>query len=234
MQTIGLIGGMSWESSAQYYQIINREVKARLGGHNNAKTIMTTLNFQDIRLLQQQGNWQQAAVMLADAVHSLERAGADFAIICTNTMHKVVPDIEAMTTLPILHIADATAHSVVAAGIRRVGLLGTAFTMEQDFYTHRLQQGFGLEVIVPEAESRRVVNEVIFEELCLGTVNPQSKSQYVSIMNDLVSAGAEGIIFGCTEIMLLVGPEDSSVPVFDTTSLHALAAVERALATGAP
>jgi aspartate racemase len=228
-QLIGLIGGMSWESSLEYYRIINNAVKTRLGGHHNAKTLMYTVDFEEIRGYQSSGDWDKAADLLAEAALTLQNAGASFVLICTNTMHKVVPQIEAKVSIPILHIADATAEKIVATGIKKVGLLATAFTMEQDFYKDRLQERFGLEVIVPNANDRALIHRVIFDELCLGVQNPASKAEYIRIMHDLTAAGVEGMIYGCTEIMLLVDLADSPVPAFDTTSLHALAAVERAL-----
>jgi aspartate racemase len=228
-QLIGLIGGMSWESSLEYYRIINNAVKARLGGHHNAKTLMYTVDFAEIRGYQSSGDWDKAADVLTEAALTLQNAGASFVVICTNTMHKVVPQLEAKVSIPILHIADATAEKIVAAGIQKVGLLATAFTMEEDFYKDRLRERFGLEVIVPNASDRALIHNVIFDELCLGVQNPASKAEYIRIMHDLVATGAEGIIYGCTEIMLLVDLADSPVPAFDTTSLHALAAVERAL-----
>ena len=229
MNVIGLIGGMSWESSAEYYRVINEAVRDRLGPLYSAKSLMYTVNFHEIEQMQHAGRWDDAAAVLADAAVRLERGGADCVVICTNTMHKLAEQVEAEVEIPLIHIADATAQKIRAKGMKRVGLLGTAFTMEQDFYRGRLEERFGLEIIVPGAAEREVVHRVIYDELCQGKVLPESKTQYVEIMDELVKRGAEGIILGCTEIMLLIGQEDSPVPVFDTTTLHALAAVEFAL-----
>ena len=229
MKTIGLIGGMSWESSAEYYRLINEGVKARLGGLHSAKCVLVSVDFAEIEALQVAGRWEEAGALLGQAALSLERAGADFMVLCTNTMHKVAPALEAATRLPLLHIADATAASVKAAGMRRVGLLGTRFTMEQDFYTGRLIQRHGLDVLLPAAAERETVHRVIYDELCLGIITPASRAAYQRIMAGLVAEGAQGLILGCTEIELLVRPEDSSVPQFPTTRLHAEAAVALAL-----
>ncbi len=229
MRTIGLIGGMSWESSAEYYRLINEEVKARLGGLHSARSIMFTVDFAEIEAMQMAGRWDEAGAVLAEAAQSLERAGADCLILCTNTMHKVADVMLAGVTIPFIHIADATAAVIRAQGVRRVGLLGSRFTMEEDFYRGRLSEQHGLEVLVPEAEDRALVNAVIYDELCLGTIREDSRNHYRAIMERLVAQGAEGIILGCTEITLLVSQADSSVPLFDTTRLHALAAVDVAL-----
>jgi len=229
VKTIGLIGGMSWESSAEYYRLINEGVKARLGGLHSAKCVLVSVDFAEIEALQVAGRWEEAGALLGQAALSLERAGADFMVLCTNTMHKVAPALEAATRLPLLHIADATAASVKAAGMRRVGLLGTRFTMEQDFYTGRLIQRHGLDVLLPAAAERETVHRVIYDELCLGIITPASRAAYQRIMAGLVAEGAQGLILGCTEIELLVRPEDSSVPQFPTTRLHAEAAVALAL-----
>jgi aspartate racemase len=230
MKTIGLIGGMSWESSAQYYKIINEAVRDRIHPLENAKSLMFTVNFHEIERLQHAEKWDEAGEILADAALRLEAGGADCVVLCTNTMHKLADFITDAVQIPMLHIADATAKAIVARGIKRIGLLGTGFTMEHDFYKGRLEQNFGLEVLTPEKPDRDIVHRVIYDELCAGMVNANSKLEYIRIMQQLVSAGAEGIILGCTEIMLLVGQADSSVPVFDTTTLHALAAVDFALA----
>ncbi len=230
MKTIGLIGGMSWESSAHYYRILNEGAKARLGGLHSAKCVLYSVDFAEIEILQRQGNWQEAAHILAGAAKSLESAGADLLVICANTMHKVADDIQAQTTIPLLHIADVTGQQVIAAGLRKVGLLGTRFTMEEDFYTNRLTQKHGLEVIVPDAPAREIVHRIIYEELVLGKIVPESKRQYLEIIQQLVNAGAEGIILGCTEIGLLVQDGDCQSPLFDTTLIHATAALEYALA----
>jgi aspartate racemase len=229
MRTIGLIGGMSWESSLEYYRVINETVKARLGGLHNAVSLMHTVDFAQIERFQHAGDWDGAARVLVNAAQALERGGADCVVICTNTMHKLAARIEAAVKIPLIHIADATAERIKARGLKRVGLLGTAFTMEQDFYKGRLTDGHGLEVIVPREADRGIVHRVIYDELCLGITNPESKLEYTRIMRELVNDGAEGIILGCTEIMLLVGQDDSSVPVFDTTTIHAVAAVDFAL-----
>jgi aspartate racemase len=230
MRTIGLIGGMSWESSAEYYRLINAEVKARLGGLHSARSVMLTVDFAEVEAMQQAGRWEEAGLLLAEAARSLERAGADCVLLCTNTMHKVADAITGAIRIPFIHIADATATAIRADGLRRVGLLGTCFTMEEAFYTGRLVERYGLEVLVPEADDRAVVNQVIYAELCLGAVRAESRAQYRAIMARLAARGAEGIILGCTEITLLVSADDSAVPLFDTTRLHALAAVDFALA----
>lgn len=229
MKTIGLIGGMSWESSAQYYRIINQEMRARLGGVHSARSLMYSVDFGDIERLQHAGNWQALAVEMLDAAQRLERGGADFIVICTNTMHKMADAVAAGITIPLLHIADPTGETIAAAGYRRVGLLGTAFTMEQDFYKARLTNKYGLDVIVPDGADRAVVHDIIYKELVAGEVLSRSRAAYRDIMARLVAQGAEAIILGCTEIMLLVGAEDSTVPLFDTTTLHAQAAVDWAL-----
>ncbi|KMO28084.1 aspartate racemase [Methylobacterium aquaticum] len=229
---IGLIGGMSWESSAAYYRIINETVRARLGGVRSARCLMWSFDFGEIEALQHAGRWDEATAALIGAARRLERGGADFVVICTNTMHRMADDVQAAIGLPLLHIADPTAERIRAAGHRRVGLLGTAFTMEQDFYKGRLAVRHGLDVLVPEAEDRAEVHRVIYEELVQGRVMPASRDAYRSVIARLVERGAEAVILGCTEIMLLVRPEDSPVPLFDTTALHAEAAVDRALAPG--
>ena len=229
MKIIGMIGGMSWESSAEYYRIINEEVKKRLGDLHSAQCVLTSVDFAEIEVLQREGRWAEAAQCMVAEARALERAGADFVVLCTNTMHISTAEIQASISIPFMHIADPTAEAVKAAGIQTVGLLGTRFTMEQDFYKGRLQDMHGLRVLVPDAEDREVVHRVIYEELVLGIINPQSRAQYTRIMEALVDEGAQGIILGCTEIGLLVKPEDSGVPLFDTTLIHALAAVDLAL-----
>lgn len=233
MKTIGLIGGMSWESSAQYYRIINEYARERLGGLHSAQSLMYTVDFHDIERLQHAGQWDQAGDILADAAQRLERGGASCIILCTNTMHKLAHRIETAVGIPLVHIADPTAATVQACGINRIGLLGTAFTMEQDFYRGRLSNTYGLEVLVPEADDRQIVHRIIYNELCAGIVRDDSRQEYRRIIAGLVDKGAEGVILGCTEIMLLVSEKDSSVPLFDTTTLHARAAVDFALATSA-
>jgi aspartate racemase len=229
MKTIGLIGGMSWESSIEYYRIINETVRARLGGLHSAKSIMYSVDFAEIETLQQQGKWDEATDLMIDAAQRVERGGADFVIICTNTMHKMADEVQNHIQIPLLHIADATAEKIKARGLKRIGLLGTKFTMEEDFYRGRLTEKQGLEVIIPTERERDIVHRVIFDELCLGEIREPSKEQYVRIMDHLVRDGAEGIILGCTEISLLIQEKDSQIPLFDTTKIHAVAAVEYAL-----
>ena len=229
MKTIGLIGGMSWESTIPYYRQINQRIKQQLGGLHSAKIILYSVDFADIEALQRSGDWDKAGELLAHAAVKLQAAGADCLVLCTNTMHKVAAAIEAAVAIPLLHIADATAEAIQSAGIKKVALLGTRFTMEQDFYKQRLIDGYGLEVLVPDEEGKTLVHQVIYQELCLGLVNDSSRLQYQQIMADLVTQGAEAIILGCTEIGLLVSAEDSSVPLFDTTALHAQKAAEWAL-----
>ncbi|MFD8639675.1 aspartate/glutamate racemase family protein [Streptomyces zaomyceticus] len=228
MKTIGLIGGMSWESTAEYYRLLNELTRERLGGLHSARCVLYSVDFAEIERLQVQGRWTEAGEILAAAAQALETAGADMVLICTNTMHKVADQVEAAVSVPLLHLADVTAAAVRASGPRRVGLLGTAFTMEQDFYRGRLEAG-GLDVRTPEAEGREIVHRVIYEELCLGIVREESRAAYRKVIEGLVADGAEGIILGCTEIELLIGSEDSPVPLFPTTRLHAAAAVNAAL-----
>lgn len=230
MKTIGLIGGMSWESTGQYYQHINDMVKQRRGGLHSARIVLYSVDFQDIEHLQRTGQWTEAGALLARAARALEAAGADFLVLCTNTMHKVAPAIEAATGIPFLHIADPTAEAVKAAGISRIGLLGTRFTMEQAFYRGRLESTHGLQVLVPEEADRELVHNVIYNELCLGRVEAASRQAYREVICRLIERGAEGIILGCTEIAMLVTAADAAVPVFDTTLIHATSAVEFALA----
>jgi len=229
MKCIGLIGGMSWESSAQYYAIINRAVRDRLGAPHSARTLMYSLDFGDVERLQHAGEWDALGDLMANAARSLEAGGADLIVLCTNTMHKLADRIEIASNLPLLHIADPTAQAIKAQGLTRIGLLGTAFTMEQDFYRGRLEREHGLEVLVPEADDRAEVHRAIYEELVAGKVVESSREAYRAVIARLVECGAQGIILGCTEIMLLVSEEDSAVPLFDTTTLHALAAVSAAL-----
>ncbi|MGW7072257.1 aspartate/glutamate racemase family protein [Streptomyces sp. NPDC054855] len=228
MKTIGLIGGMSWESSAEYYRLLNELVRERLGGLHSARCVLYSVDFAEIERLQVAGEWEEAGEVLARAAKGVEAAGADLVLICTNTMHKVAEQVQAALSVPLLHLADATADAVLRGGVRRVGLLGTAFTMEQDFYRERLAS-HGLDVLVPDAESRALVHRVIYEELCLGVVSEVSRAGYQRVIGDLVREGAEGVILGCTEIELLIGQEHSPVPVFPTTRLHAEAAVTAAL-----
>ena len=230
MKTIGLIGGMSWESSIEYYRIINQATKQALGGLHSAKSVMYSVDFAEIEVLQHQNRWTVAADLMAAAAQSIERAGADFVVLCTNTMHKLADDIEAHIQIPLLHIADATTEKIQANGIQKVGLLGTRFTMEEEFYRGRLIDKHGLTVIIPNPDEREAVHRIIYEELCLGIINPDSKKRYIEIMDRLIDSGAEGIIAGCTEIELLIQPKDTAVPLFPTTRIHAEAAVEKAIA----
>jgi aspartate racemase len=229
MKTIGLLGGMSWESTLSYYQQINEGVKARLGGLHSAKIVLYSVDFHEIEELQHQGDWEAAGAALAQAGRSLQAAGADFLVLCTNTMHKVVPAIAAAIDIPILHIADATAAAITAQGLQTVGLLGTQFTMEQTFYKHRLMEPHGLNVLIPEARDRAVIHRIIYEELCLGIIDRTSRDAYLAFIQKLQQQGAQGIIAGCTEITLLINAADLAIPLFDTTALHAAAAVEEAL-----
>lgn len=231
MKTIGLIGGMSWESSAHYYRLLNERVKARLGGLHSARCILLSVEFAEIEALQRAGRWEEAGAILARAAVGLERAGAEVLLICANTMHKVADQVTGAVRIPLLHIADVTAARVRAAGLRRVALLGTRYVMEQDFYRQRLA-GHGLEVRVPEADERQEVHRVIFEELVRGKVLPASKARYLAVMGRMVAGGAEAVIAGCTEIGMLVQQPDLAVPFFDTTEIHVQAAVDWAL--GAP
>ncbi|MFC4403880.1 aspartate/glutamate racemase family protein [Gracilibacillus xinjiangensis] len=228
MKTIGLIGGMSWESSAEYYRIINEEVKNRLGGLHSAKCLLYSVDFEEMERYQAVGDWESAGKVLADIALSLEIAGANFIVICTNTMYKVVEYLEKKVTIPIVHIADATADQIIDAKLKKVGLLGTKYTMEQDFYKDRIVAN-GINVFVPTIVERNQVNDIIYEELCVGVINPSSKAYYKKVIQQLVEQGAEGIILGCTEIGLLVKPEDADVPLFDTAVIHAKAAAEHAL-----
>ncbi|AGB83420.1 aspartate/glutamate racemase family protein [Serratia rubidaea] len=230
MKVLGLLGGMSWESTIPYYRMINEQVKTQLGGLHSAKIVLYSVDFHEIEQLQHRGDWEGAARVLAQAATSLRAAGAEAIAICTNTMHKVADAVEQASGLPLIHIADATAQQVLQQNIRRVGLLGTRFTMEQDFYRGRLQEKFGIEVVTPVAADRDSVHRIIYEELCLGHIHVASREEYRRIISDLEQQGAQGIIFGCTEIGLLVGPQDASVPVFDTTAIHARAAAEYMLA----
>lgn len=229
MKTIGLLGGMSWESSVHYYRLLNEVVRARLGGLHSAKCILASVDFAEIEPLQRAGRWDEAGAVLNRAALGLERAGAELLLICANTMHKVADQAMRGVSIPLIHIADATAERVKAAGVRRVALLGTRYVMEQDFYRRRLD-GYGLEVLVPGGADRTEVNRVIFEELVVGRLVPASKARYLGIIEALVGAGAEGVVAGCTEITMLLQQPDVSVPLFDTTEIHATAALERALA----
>ncbi|WP_370280629.1 aspartate/glutamate racemase family protein [Pontibacterium sp.] len=229
MKTIGLLGGMSWESTVGYYRAINEGVKAQLSGLHSAKIAMVSVDFEPIEKLQHAGDWDGTARILVDAAKNVQSAGADFLLICTNTMHKVAPQIEEALEIPLLHIADATAEELLAKGIRKVGLLGTGFTMEQDFYKGRLSEKFGLEVVVPNQADRDIVHRVIYEELCLGKTEADSKAEYLRIIDTLAEQGAEAVILGCTEIGMLVQQQDTQVPLVDTTMIHAQKAVEHAV-----
>lgn len=229
MKTIGLIGGMSWESTVTYYRMINEGVKSRLGGLHSAKICLYSVDFDEIAKLQHLGDWDSTAEILSCAASGLETAGADFLVICTNTMHKVAPQIEQGINIPLLHIADATAEKVISEGIESVGLLGTKFTMEQEFYKGRLESIYGLKVHIPDRPDREIVNNVIYNELCLGKIEEESRDQYLRIIEKLSAEGAEAVILGCTEIALLVDQDQTLVPLFDTTRLHAESAVDLAL-----
>lgn len=229
MKTIGMLGGMSWESTLGYYKLINEGVKERLGALHSAKIALVSVDFEPIEKMQHAGDWDGTAKELCTAAKSVEAAGADFLLICTNTMHKVAPQIEEVLGIPLLHIADATAEVLCKKGIERVGLLGTAFTMEQEFYAERLEQKYGLEVLIPPKEDRELVHKVIYDELCLGKTQEASKKEYLRIISDLSKSGAEGIILGCTEIGMLVKQDDTNVKLFDTTLIHATRAVEEAV-----
>lgn len=228
MKTIGLLGGMSWESTMSYYKSINEGVKATLGGLNSAKICMYSVNFDEIEKLQHQGRWAETADILAEAALSVEKGGADFILICTNTMHKVMPEIEQKITVPILHIADTTAQKLLEQGVKKVGLLGTAFTMEQDFYKGRLTDKFGIDVMVPDENERKQVHDIIYQELCRGEIKEESRAIYSQVIEKLSQQGAEAVILGCTEIALLIQQQHTDVPLFDTTAIHAEAAVRLA------
>ncbi|MGG0176328.1 aspartate/glutamate racemase family protein [Gottfriedia acidiceleris] len=229
MKTIGLIGGMSWESSLLYYQIMNERVKEKLGGHHSAKSLLYSVDFQVIKTLQFEDRWDELTKIMIDIAKKLETSGADCLVICTNTMHKMAKEVEESVKIPLLHIADATAKEIVNNGIKKVALLGTAFTMEHDFYKGRLIEQFGLDVIVPNEAERKLIHNIIYEELCLGIVKEESKQLYLNIINQLIEHGAEAVILGCTEITMLISQENCSIPVFDTTRIHAESAVDFAL-----
>ncbi|HYS68049.1 MAG TPA: aspartate/glutamate racemase family protein [Paraburkholderia sp.] len=231
MKTIGVIGGMSWESSTEYYKLLNRHAKARLGGHHNARSLMLTVDFAPVEALQRSGDWTALGKQMAEASRQLERGGADLVMLATNTMHRVYESIEQAIKVPFLHIADPTGNALRAAGIERVGLLGTRYTMEQAFYTGRLRERHGLETLVPDEAERADVHRIIYDELCHGKINDDSRAVYQRVIEELAARGAQAVILGCTEITLLIQPEDSVLPVFDTTALHAQAAVEWAIET---
>lgn len=229
MKTVGLLGGMSWESTVGYYRAINEGVKDTLGGLHSAQIAMYSVDFEPIEKLQHEGDWEGAAKILSEAAQNIQSAGADFLIICTNTMHKIAPQIEESIQIPLLHIADATAEVLVDEGIKTVGLLGTAFTMEQDFYKGRLSENYGLNVLVPNERDRQIVQEIIYQELCLGKVKADSKTEYLRIIDTLSNQGAEAVILGCTEIGMLISQDDTEVRLFDTTAIHAQKALEYAI-----
>lgn len=229
MKTIGLLGGMSWESTTEYYKLINQGIKRSLGDLNSAQIILRSVNFQEIEELQSQGNWSEAGIKLAEYAVSLQKGGADFLVICTNTMHKVVPSIEQSISIPILHIADATGEKLIEHGVRKVALLGTKITMEQDFYKKRLSDKYGLQVSIPNESDREIIHDVIYQELCLGIINKESRAEYQRIIKGLSQQGAEAVILGCTEIGLLISQKDACLPLFDTSSIHAEKTIEFAL-----
>lgn len=229
MKTIGLLGGMSWESTELYYRLINEQIKKQLGGLHSAKIAMVSVDFHEIEVLQSQGKWDEAGDALAKSALQVEQAGADFLLICTNTMHKVAPQIQAAINIPLIHLADATAERIVAMSIKNIGLLGTNFTMEQDFYKGRLRDQHGLNIIVPDGADRQIIHKIIYEELCLGEIKESSRDRYLSIMNKMSDNGAEAIIEGCTEITLLVQQQHTDILLFDTTAIHAEAAAILAL-----
>ncbi|HHF52419.1 MAG: aspartate/glutamate racemase family protein [Candidatus Aminicenantes bacterium] len=229
MKTIGLIGGMSWESSLEYYRILNQAVKEKLGGFHSAKCLMYSVDFEEIEKLQHKGRWDELTDIMIDAAQRVEKAGADFIVICTNTMHKMAPEVESCLTVPLLHIADVTAEQIKIKGQKKVGLLGTRFTMEQEFYKGRLTKTHGIEVIIPYEEQRKIIHNILYKELVKGEISKVSKNKFKDIISSLSSRGAEGIILGCTEIPLLVKQEDYDIPLYDTTDIHARAAVELAL-----
>ncbi len=229
MKTIGLIGGMSWESSLEYYRIINETVKKKLGGFHSAKCLMYSVDFEEVEKLQRQGKWDEATALMIDAAQRVKKGGADFVVICTNTMHKMAEEVQSSINIPLLHLADVTAERIKAQGLKKVGLLGTKFTMEEDFYKGRLIKKHGLEVMIPDDEEREAIHNILYNELCMGEIKKISKDKFKKIIDNLVLKGAEGIILGCTEIPLLIDKEDYEIPLFDTTRIHAEEAVEYAL-----
>jgi len=229
MKTIGLIGGMSWESSLEYYRIINETVKEKLGGFHSAKCLMYSVDFEEVEKLQRNGKWDEATALMIDAAQRVKKGGADFVVICTNTMHKMAEEVQNSINIPLLHLADVTAERIKAQGLKKVGLLGTKFTMEEDFYKGRLIKKHGLEVMIPDDEEREAIHNILYNELCMGEIKKISKDKFKKIIDNLVLKGAEGIILGCTEIPLLIDKEDYEIPLFDTTRIHAEEAVEYAL-----
>jgi aspartate racemase len=230
LKTIGLIGGMSWESSLEYYKIINEAVKMKLGGLHSAKCLMYSVNFEEIEILQHQNKWGELTNIMIDVAQKLKNGGADFIIICTNTMHKMANEIENVAGIKVLHIAEVTGQQVIKKGMKKVGLLGTKFTMEGDFYKKVLKEKYGIDVIIPNKDEREIVHNVIYDELCKGEIKEASKKKYIEIINNLIANGAEGVVLGCTEIPLLIKQEDVEIKIFDTTTIHAISAVEFALA----
>lgn len=229
MKTIGLIGGMSWESSLEYYRIINETVRSKLGSFHSAKCLMYSVDFEKIEVLQHENKWDELTDIMVEIAKKLKNAGADFIIICTNTMHKMAEDIEEKAQIKVLHIAEATGKEIIKRRIKKIGLLGTNFTMEQDFYKKVLKDSFNIEVIIPNESERGIIHKVIYDELCKGIISEESKNEYIKIINNLVLSGAEGIVLGCTEIPLLIKQEDVKIPIFDTTMIHSISAVEFAL-----
>ena len=229
MKTIGLIGGMSWESSSEYYRIINETIKEKLGGLHSAKCILYSVDFEDIANLQHQGRWEELTKLMIDFAQKLERAGADLIVICTNTMHKMAEEIQNNINIPLLHIADVTAEKIIEKGLSKLGLLGTEFTMEEDFYKKRLKKRYNLDVIIPSDIDRKIIDNIIYNELCLGVKKESSKEKFKEVIKKLISDGADGLILGCTEIPLLISQKDVEAPLFDTTTIHSKAAVEFAL-----
>ena len=229
MKTIGIIGGMSWESTLEYYRIINEAVKEKLGGFHSAKMVLYSVDFAEVEAFQHRGEWDRATVLLTEAARRVEAAGADFALLATNTMHRVFDEIQKGIRIPLLHIAEVTGREIQARGLTRIGLLGTRFTMEQEFYKGKLARDFGIDVLIPDGEERKAIHDILYNELCLGTVKDTSREVFRKIIGRLESRGAQGIVLGCTEIPLIVKQKDYGLPLFDTTDLHALAAVELAL-----
>jgi len=229
MKTIGMIGGMSWESSLEYYRVVNQTIKEKLGGFHSAKCILYSVNFDEVEKLQHQGDWESLTRLMIDAAHRVKKAGADFLVICTNTMHKMADEVQDAIRIPLLHIADVTAAAIRANGQTRMGLLGTRFTMEQDFYKGRLKQKHGIDVLIPDDKERQVIHDILYNELCLGDIKKLSREKFKDIIQGLVGRGAQGVILGCTEIPLIVSQKDYEIPLYDTTTLHAKAAVEFAL-----
>lgn len=229
LKTIGLIGGMSWESSLEYYRIINETTKLKLGGLHSAKCLMYSVDFEEIEVLQHENKWDELTNIMVNSAEKLKNGGADFIIICTNTMHKMASDIENKVGIKVLHIAEATAKEIIKKEMKKVGLIGTKFTMEQDFYKKVFKDKFNIDTVIPDENERKIIHDIIYNELCKGIINEVSKEKYIKIINDLALKGAEGVVLGCTEIPLLINQEDVNIPVFDTTKIHAISAVEFAL-----